>query len=238
MALVATGILGALMACGGGSSPSSTPTPNANIAGIWNGTIHSNSTHLDYPAFALVLPDGTFRYAASNWAQVVGAASTNGPAVYGTGTLFLPPSSTSAITLTATDSNNTLGGTFSGGDSGTLAFAPDAAANVPVQLSQLAGSYQATGSLASTGLATSATLDASGNFSGSDSQGTFTGHLTQVATNLNAFQVSVSYTLTGSTTVAYSGLAYGRPPVGTTHGQIYLQTTSTTGVFAGVFTAL
>lgn len=58
-----------LFGCGGGGgSATSAPGPVTILdpSGIWAGTAHSNSTNQNYPVNAVILPDGTFRYASVN----------------------------------------------------------------------------------------------------------------------------------------------------------------------------
>jgi hypothetical protein len=123
---------------------------------------------------------------------------------------------------------------------GTLALTWDTAANIPVQLANLAGSYSSPSSLSSSGLTTLAQLDQQGNLTGSDSAGSFTGTLTQVSANLNAFQVSATYTLTGGAATVYTGLAYVVPVTQSASQQFVVLTSTATQpqVFTAEFTQL
>ena len=230
-----------LQACGGGGGGTSAtvqqapPVTNANIAGAWIYTAPSGTVYRD-----LILP-GTleFRSLDSNMAEGVGTLAVNGNAVTGTITAYPPaayaayyPITNGTIAGTATDTSINDTATFPLGPF-SASLAPDAPANVSVQLAQLAGTYTADSTHTSSGLGGTLTVNADGTFTLADSSGSGQGSFAQVAANLNAFTTTLTFTPTGGTAADYSGLSYqltGSP------ASIVFMTTRSSGELAGIFT--
>jgi len=246
-----------LLGCGGGGSStgsSSAPPPLPTwLAGAWLGTGASSGV----PIYTLILPSGATRVlSAGNLAEQTGTLTLSRDTLSGTGTTFL------AANLASSPTGNSFPAIFGGtatqfpaqmtliaGTKGVLAIDTynlglDSAANIPVQLATLAGTYTAANTRSSqttsTSLDATLTVQANGTLSGSDSDGKVSGTLTQVAANLNAFNVVLNYTPTGTANAAaFTGLAYYRPAqTGASAVPASLLVMTDTGQieFSGIFT--
>ena len=217
--LSAASLLVAMSCGGGGGSSGSTPTPPASVldpSGIWAGSVHSNSANQNYAVNAVILPDGTFRYAAVNLVQAFGTLSVQGNALTGVGTMISlagawMQSAPIQVSCTGT-SRGSMSGTFSGADTGTISLSYVPSANIPIALSDLASGYMDDGSAVSSGHRTNLIVTSTGVISGTDANGTFTGQLSQPFSNTNAFRVTLSYS-DGSAQgpYTYTGLCFWGP---------------------------
>ncbi len=222
--------IGGLQGCGGGGGGSSSGAPAAPpaaaLAGAWTGTDPDSNTLL----YALVLPNtGQVRFGTStNSSEGSGTFTLSGTTLGGTLTGY--PSSEDAATgdtpttgtVTGTASAAAINATLASGSTPAEplpVLTPDAAANIPVQLSALAGNYTQTGPSGTTvqvsvpNGATTATL--TGTVPG---VGTMAGSLVQVAPNLNAFKVTFTLTPSsgGTALPTFTGVVYLRPGATTT----------------------
>lgn len=221
------------LACGGGGKGSSgTPATNP-LAGPWVGTFQSATQSVI--VWAMVLPDGTLRFMGSDGSQ--GEGGLKGSASFTAGGTFYPSNvaSGAAFSLTGTGIPGvSMSGSYREGlDTGTFNLSVDGLA-APVVLANEIGNYNVgfTSSKPSTSFPGSFTLRPDGTFQGNDGSGSFTGTLAPISGS-NAFNVSMNYTVTGSTSsVGYSGLAYFEPgrPV-----NLFIMASSASGQFSGEF---
>lgn len=231
-------LAGALAACSGKSNdaPVASVSP---LAGAW---ISTNAT--GNKAYALILPtNGTFRAFLADTTLATGTVTLSPTTLGGTASVFPTGAPTalgagpSQVTLSGTGSSTVFNPTFTsvGGTTASFAFAPDTAANVSTSLTALAGTYKAAATQDSDGVGGTITLTAAGVLSGSDSNGTLSGTLTQVAANLNAFTVTFTYTPAAGTSgspLAFTGLAYLRPGAAPS---VVLMSNASTAQYSGVY---
>ncbi len=123
-----------------------------------------------------------------------------------------------------TRSGTTLGG--------SITVYPPAAYSA-VHLADLAGTYAADPAHASTGFASTLTVDPDGTFTLVNASSSGQGTLTPVAMERNAFTTTLAVTPTAGSPESFTGLSFLRP--GTTPA-IVLMTSRATGENSGIFT--
>lgn len=214
-----------LISCGGGGGGGSTPPPlpPADLPGAWISQDQGQNTYL------LVLPaslGALFPVASLNdqtLLQVTGAVlysdgqlAGNNATLLGSAATPLPGGATtleaSILGAAATGPQNQLNAAFISALGRVVRkFNPDSAASGPVQLADLAGSYDGPQARTSTGLGTTLTIATDGTLTGNDTQGSLAGTVSQLR-NLNTFNVNFRYTPTDTTRPAlrFSGYAYLR----------------------------
>lgn len=227
IALPALSIL--FLACGGPSG--SAPAPQGDAQGLYTGTIVSRTAG-NLTATVAISPAGEMRYVASNNMLAVAQVPTRSGKVY-EGTLGLV-SSMSVSGLTIRPGIGLSGSyTMSAGDSGTFNFTYTPLYERPRTIASLAGTYIA--AVTTSGYGSRFTVDAVGNLSGQDSDGTtYTGRVTLPDPSRNLFGVTIAYA-TGRT---FSGLAFwSDAAAGLTPDALYFQLSGVNNTYAvgGVF---
>ena len=240
--------IGGLQGCGGGGGGSSSGAPaappaappEAALAGAWTGTTKAGATTV----YTQVLPSGAINICSSDDIPEVLSGTLALSGTYLSGTITTYPAFTTLPT--PTPAQGTLAGsagpaainmtlTINGQTFPFPSSTPDAVANVPIQLSAMAGNYAQTGTSGVTFQVTVPAGSTTANLTGAiPGVGTFSGFATQAAPNLNAFNVEYTITLASGTlpNPTYTGVAYLRPGSPTT--AILMSNNTQTGI-GGIF---
>jgi len=232
-----------LVNCGGGGSttpaaqtapglPQGEPVP---VDGIWTGTLRSNALNQDLPGKAVILPNGQFNFATDDQSVMIfGNAKVSGDAVSLNESLLMQRKpiilgginagiqiASTSITLQGgtvveeTSLNSAFTAGFLGSDyaTGSLALTWSPVLNVPVQLTNLVGTYTGNYQSASPIAPAPMTLAVAADGTVTDPTGAYKATLTQVGTGVNAFKVALVKVSSGTQT---DGVAFYVPAVGAT----------------------
>ena len=179
----------------------------ANLGGLWAGTVSTpgaNGRPVTEQAFAMFLPDGTFRMVSTSLSQVSG-----------TGTYFKNANDGAAV------GNVTLKGTASGAlmrvttPGAVQATFTGKLGNVPANLADFQGANGSNPQNNTLGAYLGMTLKADGTFTAADlGGGQYAGKLTQVVppgsaapSTFNGFQATLTYPPGSGSPETYQGLA-------------------------------
>jgi hypothetical protein len=215
-AFLMLGISMLITACGGSSSSTPTPIPDANIGGIWYGFNANDQSGSAEEFIGIATEDGRFRFLElATLVQFSGAVTFDGETADGTGLAFAAPGSTwtdgsvvSALDITGTvfERQSIEGGwTLTSGDSGNYGLLFDALYFRASGLDLTAGVWIMTDD---TGAQTGTlTIEADGTLNGQDVNGClFGGSVGIIDAAFNAYDASFAVSNCGEADGDYTGL--------------------------------
>ena len=213
LGLVGASLLLGLVGCGGSASQVLPPmlSSSTSIQGIYEGTL-TTTLETGSEASLLIEEDHTFSLVTDSGLQLVGQLSAVNPQIYsGTAVLSYAEDTlgpTLAVNLALTfNTQGVVSASLSGGTVGSFSVVPATEATAvssAVNLTQLAGRYEAQPRSISTRLATQWTLSSSGALTGSDAASTYSGAVTQPRPDRNPFGLNVTRQLTAPSIPAAS----------------------------------
>ncbi len=205
-----------LFSCGGGGSgshSSSTAQPQSvsqSASGIWTGNVLSPKFGNTSVTGIVSQTDEVF-FISEQGAQHHGQVTVSGSSFSGSLTSYAPigfrfPDGSSVTTTTVsgtvTTKSSLTGNYNGGGDSGTFSLSYSSLYDRQSSLALVAGNWRAIDGSATF------SFSSSGQITGSDVDGcTYTGQISVINQNFNAYKVTVTIAACGSFNGSYSGLA-------------------------------